>query len=102
VLYIDNLNFDNLITSVSEQTSENTTFTLYPNPASDIITLNINNSNNTVLKLNIYTVIGTLVKSGPLKQDQLQINIGDLSNGIYMVEITSKEWSGKQKLIVQR
>lgn len=102
VLYIDNLNFDNLITSLSEQTSGNTAFSLYPNPASDIVTLNINNPNNTDLTINIYTKIGTLVKSETLKQNQLQINIGDLSNGIYVVAIQSKEWSGKQKLIVQR
>jgi len=30
-----------------------------------------------------------------LKQNNQQIKIGDLSNGIYMVEIKSKEWIGK-------
>lgn len=100
ILYVDNINFDNLITSVSEQTSENTTFSLYPNPASDIVTLNIGNTNNADLSLNIYNVIGNLVKSEILNQNQ--INIGDLTNGIYMIEIKSKEWTEKQKLIIQR
>ncbi len=102
VLYVDNLSFDNLITSVPEQISENIFFSLYPNPASDIVTLNIDNTNNANLTLNIYNVIGTLVKSKILKQNQRQINIGDLSNGTYMFEITSKEWTGKQKLIIER
>jgi hypothetical protein len=101
-LYVDNLSFTGFVTSVPEKISENTIFNLYPNPASDIITLNIDNFNNADLTLNIYNVIGTLVKSEPLKQDQRQINIGDLSNGSYMVEIKSKGWSEKQKLIVQR
>ena len=101
-LYIDNLNFDNLITSVSEQTSENTTFSLYPNPASDIVTLNIGNTNNADLTLNIYNVIGTLVKSEMMKQNQQQINIGDLSNGIYMVTIKSKDLTVNHRLIIQR
>lgn len=102
VLYVDNLNFDNLITSVSEQTSENDAFVLFPNPASDIVTLSLTNPNNADLTLSIYNVIGTLVKSETLKQNNRQINIGDLRNGIYLVEIKSKEWSGKQKLIIQR
>jgi len=102
VLYVDNLNFDNLINSVAEQISENYTFSLYPNPASDIITFNIDNTNNADLTFNIYNIIGTLVKSEKLKQDNGQINIGYLNSGIYFVEIKSKEWAGKQKLIIQR
>ncbi len=102
VLYVDNLSFDNLIGSVSEQTSENTTFSLSPNPASNIVTLNIDNRNNADLTLNIYNVIGELVRSDLLKQNQQKINIGDLNNGIYIVEIKSNEWTAKQKLIIQR
>ncbi len=102
VLYIDNLNFDELITSVPGQPSENNTFSLYPNPASDVVTLNTNNPGNTDLTLNIYTVIGTLVKSETLTQNQLQINTEGLNNGIYIVTITSNEGSEKQKLIIQR
>ena len=77
-------------------------FNLYPNPASNIVTLNIDNLYNTDWTLNIYNVVGTLVKSEMLKQNNRQINIGDLSNGIYIVEIKTKEWTGKQKLIIQR
>jgi hypothetical protein len=58
--------------------------------------------NNVDFTVNIYNVSGVLVKSGILKQDNEQINIGDLSNGIYMVEIKSKEWTDKQKLIIKR
>ncbi len=76
--------------------------TIYPNPASDIINLNINKANNADMTLNIYNVIGTLVKSEILEQNQQQINIEDLSNGIYIVEIKNKEWTEKKKLIIQK
>jgi len=88
--------------SVSEQTSENTTFSLYPNPASDIVTLNIGNTNNADLSLNIYNVIGNLVKSEMLKQNNRQISIGDLSNGVYLVTIKSKDFTENQRLIIQK
>jgi hypothetical protein len=102
VLYVDNLSFDNLISSVTEQTTKNNEFSLYPNPASDIVTLNIENPSTADLTLNIYNVIGNLVKSEMLKQNQQQINIGNLSNGIYMVAIKSKDLTENRRLIIQR
>ena len=45
--------------------------------------------------------MGTLVKIETLKQKQ-QINISDLSNGVYMVTIKSKDITEYQKLIIQR
>ena len=101
-LYIDNLSFDNLISGISDQNSEKIALMLFPNPASEIVTLNVDDMNNIDFTLSIYNVFGALVKSEILKQNNQQINIGDLSSGIYMVEIKSKEWAGKQKLIIQR
>lgn len=101
VLYIDNLNFDNLISSVPEQSVKNTLFNFYPNPASDIVTLKTGNTDNAYMALNIYSVIGTLVKSEILGQNNRQINIGDLSNGIYMITIKSKDTTKTEKLVIQ-
>lgn len=102
VLYVDNLSFNNLISSVPKLVVKNTLFNLYPNPVSDIVNLKIDNLNNVDLTINIYNALGTLVKSLMLTQNNRQINIGDLSNGVYMVEIKSQEWTEKQKLIIQR
>ncbi len=89
-------------TGISDGFINEKKFSIYPNPASDIVTLNIDNANNAVLTLNIYNVIGKLISSVTLKQNQKQIHIGDLSNGIYIVEIKSKELSEKQKLIIKK
>jgi hypothetical protein len=102
VLYIDNLSFDNLIGSVPEQTSKNSLFNLFPNPASDIVTLNFNQVNSEDNELNIYSVMGKLLISEMIKQNNQQINIGDLNNGIYLVAIKSKALIETQKLIIQR
>lgn len=102
VLNVDNINFDNLIASVPTQVAKNTPFNLYPNPAIDVVMLNIQNLNNDMLSLNIYNVIGELIRSEPVIQNEQQINIGDLINGIYVVEIKGDRWSEKQKLIIQK
>lgn len=73
---------------------------VYPNPAKDIVTINIDNLNNENIELNIYSAMGALVRSEMLKQKQ--INIADLRSGIYIFEIKSENCSEKQKLIIQR
>ena len=88
------------ISGIAEVAKEN--ISVYPNPATSNLTLNFNNRNNADLTLNIYNITGELVSSEILRQNQQQINISDLSNGIYMVEIKSNGWSEKQKLIIQR
>jgi hypothetical protein len=102
VLYVDNLSFNNLINSVSQNLSKNALINFYPNPASNLVTLNIDNIDNQDLTLNIYNIMGSLVKTEIFKQNQQQISVSDLSNGVYMVEIKSKERTEKQKLIIQR
>ena len=89
-------------TGISDGFGNGNEFSIYPNPANDILILNIDNANKADLTLNIYNVIGKLISSETLKQNQQQINIGDLSNGIYIVEIKSRELSGIRKLIIQR
>ncbi len=81
---------------------QNRTAYFIPNPASDIITLSIDRNINTDITMNIYNVMGVLVKTEMLKQNQQQIDIGDLSNGIYTVEIKSKGFIEKQKLIIKK
>jgi hypothetical protein len=102
VLYVDNLSFDNHITSVKDLAVDPYKFNIYPNPASDIFNLEINKTNIDDMTLNIFNSIGKLVRSEMLKHNQKQINIEDLGNGIYMVEMKSKEWTETQKLIIQR
>lgn len=75
---------------------------LNPNPASDIFNLNFNNKNNDCFSLNIYNVTGNLVKSVILEQNNQQVNIRDLNNGVYIVTIKSEDMIKSQKLIIQR
>jgi len=93
-----------VVTPVGVKTleSNSNTILIYPNPANEIVTINLNNLINEVAEIKIFSAIGTLVKSKTIKQNNQQINTRDLSNGIYMVVINSKEWTGVQKLFIQR
>ena len=77
--------------------------TIYPNPATDKINIQVSSflskSNSTVT---IYNITGQVVKREALKHNQQQINVADLNNGIYTIEVSTKEGVGKQKSIIQR
>jgi len=46
--------------------------------------------------------MGLLVESKIIKNNQRQINVGDLNNGIYILEIKTKNWTKSQELIIRR
>lgn len=75
---------------------------VFPNPVSDKLTVSIGNYNNVPLNLNIYSATGQLVHSETLRSNQQQINVSDLSSGMYMIEVSSSSAVEKQKLIIQR
>jgi photosystem II stability/assembly factor-like uncharacterized protein len=90
---------DSIGTGINDNKANNTDSRIFPNPASDHI--NIKNADNDVLEINIYDVVGKLVNSKMYQQNQ-SISTSGLDNGIYLVEIKSKKWLEKQKLIIQR
>jgi len=73
-----------------------------PNPASDIFTVNCTYANIEDVEINIYNNFGKLVKSEMLTQNNAQINIGDFSNGVYIVAIKLKDLTEYQKLFIER
>lgn len=63
--------------------SEPTTFSMYPNPATDVVRIN-SDSDATII---IYDSFGRIVKNN-IKGGYQEITVSDLKPGIYVVEIT--------------
>jgi hypothetical protein len=58
-----------------------------PNPAQDIIFINIeNHSEDVEYTFNIYDIMGNMVKSGALKE-RSEIQVLELSEGMYFIQI---------------
>jgi len=76
---------------------------VYPNPASGRITVNINQAGNAGnIVLAVYNLTGALVKTENITSGHQQIDISNLSNGIYMLKFNAANFTEKQKLIIQR
>ena len=62
---------------------------LYPNPASNIINLSIENLANAELKIEVYDVIGRLNKTvnTTFENNKTSLDISKLTSGIYIVKV---------------
>ena len=76
---------------------EKNNFIIFPNPAKDIVTINFNKLLDADLK--IITINGQVLKQ--LKQQHLQqsITIGDLTNGLYLLQISNDKQTSITKII---
>lgn len=74
-------------------------FAVYPNPATDM--LNISSSNNaTINAASITDINGRTVKTVSMNAvSQAQINISDLTAGVYFLNVTSDAGTGTTKII---
>jgi hypothetical protein len=64
---------------------------IYPDPATDNITLSFEQSHNKAMQLSIYNAAGQLVLSKPLNAygDAYRVNVESLSSGVYFVRLLS-------------
>jgi len=86
-------------TALSVNDVISTKFNIYPNPASDIITIS-NKENIGVEKISIVDMNGRVVKTQSLtNQSEIQLNISDLRAGVYIFNISTKEGNASKKVI---
>jgi CubicO group peptidase (beta-lactamase class C family) len=79
--YINKLNCT--ITSVNEQ--ENTSYSLYPNPVTDV--LSIDNATLTISKVTVYDMYGKIIVSSSVNEAGLRLDLSGIAKGIYFIEI---------------
>lgn len=95
-------------TNISTGKIENTieTFTVYPNPSSDVVNINVAATSDIEGVVRIMDVTGKIVYQENMNVAQGQqatkkIDISVLNSGMYFVTITSNNGTSSQKLIVK-
>lgn len=89
------INEFNVLATAENQKTE-TKISLYPNPAKDFIKINTDKDVN----VKIYSVNGVLVKQG--KTVNKTLNVSDLSNGNYIIQIDNNSNKQNLKLIISK
>lgn len=92
-----------LITGLNDKNFD-ATFAIFPNPAKDAFNVKLSNANNDNATVAIYNSVGQLVKTISLGNSSVlesNINISDLSSGMYIVKTTLGDKSSARRLIVE-
>jgi|GEM_PF-6628943 len=83
--------------SVDDETQYNVT--LYPNPATDVVTIQSQQLINGVLTLT--DMNGRRTLSQQMNGNMAQLNVSGMSKGMYLLEITTENFSRQYKLMVR-
>ncbi len=89
-------------TGINQNQKEHSSVAISPNPASDFVSINFENTKYLKITIDVFDVKGVLMKSVILGENQHILNVEDLNNGIYMIVVKSKDFTESQRLIIQR
>ena len=89
-LYLDNIWVANNALGVDEQAAAS--LVAYPNPASDVATLDLNLTNEANVSVSLYNVAGQQIMNLPAErmaagQHSLEIPVASLPNGLYTAQV---------------
>ena len=73
---------------------------IYPNPANDFVSIYVQEYSGKIKAvINLYSITGGLIKTLQIKNILTQLNISDLSKGVYIVKITNTNEEIVKKII---
>jgi hypothetical protein len=111
-LYVDNLSFDTLLTSVSKDQTDGipSKYELsqnYPNPFNPVTTIKYSIAKEGNIKLTVYNVIGSKVATivnehKPAGSYSVQFDGSNLASGIYLYRLESGNYSAAKKFILMK
>jgi hypothetical protein len=85
------LNASPINTGIANESSIiNTKMAVYPNPASDVLNININNASFKNSNISIYNISGNEVMNTSMNGASTQLNIESLSSGVYFVKVKNE------------
>lgn len=93
----------NCSTGINEQSNQESLFLVYPNPSSSEINIETVNFNYNTADISIFNQLGELVlRRKDWRVSEKEINIDDLSEGLYFIQVKTSQGQQTQKLIINR
>ena len=93
-----------IFSAVFEHSPSKFNLSLFPNPVSDVLTLNFNAPNSGNVQINIYDAIGRqlfsltdqIIITG---DNEMELNINQLDQGIFIIEVIGSDFSVSKKFV---
>lgn len=91
------LAYNMLLQSAINECEENPGFYLFPNPATDMITLSFSSSvpDNLIKQIVLFDLYGKHLQTFSMKQSSMQIDVSFLSKGVYFLQIIDKQGNSR-------
>lgn len=92
---------------IDEQIDENYIVQIYPNPTDGVVNINLDNVTGNVVTVSIYNELGEVIyhyeitDNNPEGYQQIEADLQEFTNGIYLVKIVSDNVTHTEKLILQ-
>jgi len=84
-----------------DEVATNINFSVYPNPATNLVTVT-STANSSINAIEMFDVNGRMIKSIAIDNlSNVDVNISDLSSGVYMMKISSDQGTSSKKIIKQ-
>jgi len=93
-----------VLTGITDMNFDAVNYNVYPNPATDAVTINLTNDKTENVSVIVMNNLGQVVKSvdlGNAVEVKHLMNTADLASGIYHVKTTIGDKSSTKKLIIQ-
>ncbi len=91
-----------VVTGIESISYDAATILIYPNPAHTDVMLDISFLNNKSAKIEVIDAVGRIVKTIETSNDaKINLSRGNLSNGIYLIRITSNNKQYNTKIIFE-
>lgn len=89
------------VIGLDEESKQSTSFSIYPNPSniSVLVKLNQEESGGTIY---IRDLLGRTIKQLSINGRETKINISDMNEGVYLLQVNSKKTNGCKKFIVAK
>jgi PKD repeat protein len=104
-LYIDNINLYNSLITTIKNAENNAGFSVYPNPSSGMVTLDLSAATKEDYLLEVFNSIGQKVYTETLHYTgsnfKKEINLGPYGKGLFMLNFTSGKKTDTVKIIVE-
>jgi len=86
--------------SIAEEENNNREFNIFPNPTSDMITIDLSNFNQEVVSIDVINSVGQTIKRLTDVQSSVVVDVSDYSKGLYFVKVYFDNFNLTKKLII--
>lgn len=87
--------------TIAENMQESIQFNVYPNPASNQLSISINNQAKGMY-YSLYDVLGNAVMNGDINSNKTLVDVSGISEGIYILEVTNGTEKSSKRIVVNR